>query len=136
MFQPYQFPGEQGLSYPQHHTQNGIVLDTLRIIREIMQYGSNNQVPPVQYVRRIKRERSVERSNSKPAEVITLEEPETLPENESNKEEERKEEKKTENNEEEESGRTETKVEKPPTKARIKAMVKVVKNDEKKSQRK
>ena len=44
--------------------------------------------------------------------------------------------KKTENNEEEESGRAETKVDKPPTKARIKAMVKVVKNDEKKSQRK
>ena len=108
-------------------------MDTLRIIREIMQYGSNNQVPPVQYVRRIKRERSVERSNSSPAEIITLEEPEskTLPENDSNKEEERKEEKKTENNEEEESGRAETKVDKPPTKARIKAMVKVVKNDEK-----
>ena len=96
--------------------------------------GSVNGIPPIQYVRQIKRERR----DPSPAEIITVEDPEskTVPEDDSNKGEERKEEKKTEGNEEEESGRAETKVDKPPTKARIKAMVKVVKNDEKKSQRK
>ena len=104
MFQPYQLPGEPGsfnqnpCSHPPqlyHAQQNGIVMDTLRIIREIMLYGSNNGVPPVQYVRRIKRERSRERSDPSPAEIITLEEPEskTVPEDDSNKGEKRKEEK-------------------------------------------
>ena len=140
LFQPYQFPGEQGPPnlynyHPQNHAlQNGIVMDTLRIIREIMVYG-NNQVPPIQHLRSIKRERleqTRERSDPTPAEIITLEEPENKksPEDDSSKEEEGKEEKKIEgNDQEEESGHAE--VNKPPTKERIKNMIKIVKNDEK-----
>ena len=144
LFQPYQFPGEREVSYPQYHTQhnthntNGIVIETLRIVREIMQYGNNSQVPPVQFVRRVKRERSAERSNSNPAEIITLEpEPESKksPEKDSNEEEGTKEEKKIEkNDQEEESGCAE--VDPPPSRERINNMVKTVKRDDKSKSKK
>ena len=43
---------------------------------------------------------------------------------------------KTEGNEEEESGRVEAKADKPPSKKRVNAMVRIVKNDDKKKDQK
>ena len=108
-------------------------MDTLKIIREIMLCGVNG-VPPIQCVRKIKRERSRERSDPSPAEIITLEEPESraMPEDDSHKGEKEKEEKKTEDDKEEKSERFEAKTDKPPSKKRVGAMVRMVKNDEKK----
>ena len=90
--------------------------------------GSVNGIPPIQYVRQIKRERR------DPAEIITLEEPESrpVPEDNSDKGEKKKEEKKAEDDEEENSGRVETKADKPPSKKRVSALVQKVKSDEKK----
>ena len=92
--------------------------------------GSVNGIPPIQYVRQIKRERR----DPSPAEIITVEDPESraVPEDDSHKGEKKKEEKKTEDDEEEKSGRVETKADKPPSKKRVSAMVQRVKNDEKK----
>ena len=92
--------------------------------------GSVNGIPPIQYVRQIKRERR----DPGPAEIITLEDPESrpVPEDNLDKGEKKKEEKKTEDDGEENSGRVETKADKPPSKKRVSAMVQKVKNDEKK----
>ena len=95
--------------------------------------GSVNGIPPIQYVRQIKRERR----DPGPAEIITVEDPESraVPEDDLDKGEKKKEEKKTmnkEDDEEEKSGRVETKADKPPSKKRVSAMVQRVKNDEKK----
>ena len=100
-------------------------MDTLKIVREIMLCGSVNGIPPIQYVRQIKRERR------DPAEIITLEEPESrpVPEDNSDKGEEKK---KAEDDEEKNSGRVETKADKPPSKKRVSALVQKVKSDEKK----
>ena len=91
-------------------------------------------MPPIQCVRKIKRERS----DPSPAEIITLEEPEsrTMPEDDSQKGEKEKEEKKTEDDKEEKPERVEAKTEKPPSKKRVGAMVRMVKNDEKKKNEK
>ena len=137
MFQPYQLPGEQGSSnlysyHPQlyHAPQQNLVMDTLKIIREIMLCGNVNGVPPIQCVRKIKRERP----DPSPAEVITVEDPESraVPEDDSHKGEKKKEEKKTEDDEEEKSERVEAKADKPPSKKRVNVMVQRVKSDEKK----
>ena len=103
-------------------------MDTLKIVREIMLCGSVNGIPPIQYVRQIKRERR------DPAEIITLEDPESrpVPEDNLDKGEKKKEEKKAEDDEEENSGRVETKADKPPSKKRVSALVQKVKSDEKK----
>ena len=98
-------------------------MDTLKIVREII-YGSVNGIPPIQYVRQIKRERR------DPAEIITLEEPESRPAPEDNSD--KGEEKKKAEDEEENSGRVETKADKPPSKKRVSALVQKVKSDEKK----
>ena len=141
MYQPYQLPGETYQPGPSsqnpcscppqlYHApqQNGIVMDTLKIVREIMLCGSVNGIPPIQYVRQIKRERR------DPAEIITLEDPESrpVPEDNLDKGEKKKEEKKAEDDEEENSGRVETKADKPPSKKRVSALVQKVKSDEKK----
>ena len=96
--------------------------------------GSVNGIPPIQYVRQIKRERR----DPGPAEIITVEDPESraVPEDDLDKGEKKKEEKKTEGDEEEKSGRVETKADKPPSKKRVSAMVRIVKNDEKKKDQK
>ena len=100
-------------------------MDTLKIVREIVNGLSVNGFPSVQYVRQIKRERT------DPSEIITLEEPENrpVPEDSLDKEEEKK---KAEDDEEKNSGRVETKADKPPSKKRVSALVQKVKSDEKK----